>query len=211
MAAGATCITVESPRSPEPDEVLLEYVLDDPTSFCVVVSEKEAFVRVLPAGRKEIENLSQQFVGVIRTKGIGAELSKRLYAMLVQPVPEAATATRFIIAPDAILNLLPFEALRDAHGEYLLKSRVISYVPSGTILNTLRHAENRAQLPNPFLQSVMSSTKTKAVRDGESRLRPLFVAGLSAELRISQGSDFTTSQKREQRLKKSVELLDRTP
>jgi len=135
----------------KPDEVLLEYVLDDPTSFCVVVSEKGAYVRALPAGRKEIESLSQQFVGEIRTKGTGAELSKRLYATLVKPVPEAATATRFIIAPDGILNLLPFEALRDPHGEYLLKSRVISYVPSGTILNTLRHAEKQKPDPKPLL------------------------------------------------------------
>ena len=135
----------------KPDEVLLEYVLDDPTSFCVVVSEKGAYVRALPAGRKEIENLSQQFVDEIRAKGTGAGLSKRLYAMLVKPIPEAATATRFIIAPDAILNLLPFEALRDAQGEYLLKSRVISYVPSGTILNTLRHAEKQKPAPKPLL------------------------------------------------------------
>jgi len=133
------------------DEVLLEYVLDDPTSFCVVVSQKGAYVRVLPAGRKEIENLSQQFVGEIRTKGTGAEPSKRLYAMLVKAVPETASATRFIIAPDAILNLLPFEALRDAQGEYLLKSRIISYVPSGTILNTLRRAEKQKPAPKPLL------------------------------------------------------------
>src|SRR5580692_7956108 len=135
----------------KPDEVLLEYVLDNPTSFCVVVSQKGAYVRVLPAGRKEIENLSQLFVGEIRTKGTGAQPSKRLYAMLVKPVPETATATRFIIAPDAILNLLPFEALRDAQGEYLLKSRIISYVPSGTILNTLRHAERQKPAPKPLL------------------------------------------------------------
>jgi len=134
----------------KPDEVLLEYVLDDPASFCIVVSQKGAYVRVLPAGRKEIENLSQQFVGEIRTKGTGAELSTRLYAMLVKPIPEAATVTRFIIAPDAILNLLPFEALRD-QGEYLLKSRVVSYVPSGTILTTLRHAENQKPAPKPLL------------------------------------------------------------
>ena len=135
----------------KPDEVLLEYVLDDPTSFCVVVSQQGAYVRVLPAGRKEIENLSQQFVGEIRAKGTGVELSTRLFAMLVKPVREAATATRFIIAPDAILNLLPFEALRDAQGEYLLKSRVISYVPSGTILNTLRHAEKQKPASKPLL------------------------------------------------------------
>jgi len=135
----------------KPDEVLLEYVLDDPTSFCVVVSKKGAYVRVLPAGRREIENLSQQFVGEIRTKGTGAELSKRLYPVLVKPIPETSAATRFIIAPDAILNLLPFEALRDAQGEYLLKSRVISYVPSGTILNALRHAEKQKPAPKPLL------------------------------------------------------------
>jgi CHAT domain-containing protein/tetratricopeptide (TPR) repeat protein len=135
----------------KPDEVLLEYVLDDPASFCVVVSQKGAYVRVLPAGRKEIENLSQQFVGEIRTKGSGAELSKRLYAILVKPVPEAATARRFIIAPDGMLNLFPFDALRDAQGEYLLKSRVISYVPSGTILNTLRRAQKQKSAPKPLL------------------------------------------------------------
>jgi CHAT domain-containing protein len=49
------------------------------------------------------------------------------------------------------LNLLPFEALRDAQGEYLLKSRVISYVPSGTILNTLRQAEKLKAAPKPLL------------------------------------------------------------
>jgi len=133
------------------DEVLLEYVLDDPTSFCVVVSQKGAYVRPLPAGRREIENLSQQFVGEIRTKGTGAELSEGLYANLVNPLPEAATAARFIIAPDAVLNLLPFEALRDGKGEYLLKSRVISYVPSGTILRTLRHREKQRPAPKPLL------------------------------------------------------------
>jgi CHAT domain-containing protein len=135
----------------KPDEVLLEYVLDDPASFCVVVSQNIAYVRVLPAGRKEIENLSQKFVGEIRAKATGANLSRRLYAVLVKPVPEAARATRFIIAPDAVLNLLPFEALRDAQGEYLLKSRVISYVPSGTILSTLRHTEKQKPVPKPLL------------------------------------------------------------
>jgi CHAT domain-containing protein len=134
-----------------PDEVLLEYVLDDPTSFCVVVSRNGAHVRALPAGGKDIEKLSQQLVAEIRTKGSGAELSKQLYAVLVKPLPEADTATRFIIAPDGILNLLPFEVLRDSQGEYLLKSRVISNVPSGTILDRLRRTEKQPLAPRPLL------------------------------------------------------------
>ena len=127
----------------QPDELLLEYVLDDPTSFCVSVSRKGAYVRVLPVGHKVIEKLSQEFVDEIRAKGTGTELSKQLYTLLLKPIPEAATQTRLIIAPDGILNLLPFEVLRDAQSEYLLRSRVISYVPSGTILDTLRRTEKQ--------------------------------------------------------------------
>lgn len=133
------------------DEVFLEYVLDDPNSFCISVTRKGAHVRVLPVGRKEVEKLTQQFVDEIRAKNSGIEASKQLYALLVEPIPETFTATRFIIAPDGILNLLPFEALRDGQGEYLLKSRVISYVPSGTILDVLRRTEKQKSAPRAFL------------------------------------------------------------
>lgn len=133
------------------DEVLLEYVLDDPNSFCVSISRTSAHVLMLPVGRKEVETRTQQFVDEIRSKGAGIEASRQLYRILLKPIPEVTTATRFIIAPDGILNLLPFEALRDDQGEYLLKSRVISYVPSGTILDVLRRAEKQKVAPRAFL------------------------------------------------------------
>ena len=38
-----------------PDEVFLEYVLDDPHSFCLSISRKGAYLRVLPVGRTEIQ------------------------------------------------------------------------------------------------------------------------------------------------------------
>jgi len=134
-----------------PDEVLLEYVLDDPTSFCITVTRRGAHVQALPVGRKEVEILVQQFVDEVRAKGAGIEASKRLFRVLLEPIPEAKTATRFIIAPDGMLNLVPFEALRDGRGDYLLKSRVISYVPSGTILDVLRRARKNVMAPRPFL------------------------------------------------------------
>ncbi len=134
-----------------PDEVLLEYVLDDPTSFCITVTRRGAHVQALPVGRKEVEKLVQQFVDDVRAKGAGIDASKRLFRVLVEPIPEAKTATRFIIAPDGMLNLLPFEALRDGRGDYLLKSRVISYVPSGTILDVLRRERRNVRAPRPFL------------------------------------------------------------
>ena len=134
-----------------PDEVLLEYVLDDPTSFCITVTRRGAHVQALPVGRKEVEKQVQQFVDDVRAKGAGIEASQRLFRALLEPIPEAKTATRFIIAPDGMLNLLPFEALRDGRGDYLLKSRVISYVPSGTILDVLRRERKNVRAPRPFL------------------------------------------------------------
>ena len=52
--------------------MLLEYVLDDPNSYCVSISRQGAFVRVLPTGRKEIEKLAQQYIDEIRGEGIGS-------------------------------------------------------------------------------------------------------------------------------------------
>jgi CHAT domain-containing protein/tetratricopeptide (TPR) repeat protein len=134
-----------------PDEVLLEYVLDDPISYCISVTRRSAHVQALPIGRKEVETLSERFVDEIRAKGAGIETPKRLFRALLEPIPEAKTATTLIIAPDGALNTLPFEALRDYQGEYLLKSRVISYVPSGTILDVLRRARKNESAANPFL------------------------------------------------------------
>jgi len=134
-----------------PDEVLLEYVLDDPISYCISVTRRGAHVQALPIGRKEVETLSERFVDEVRAKGAGIETSKRLFRELLEPIPEASTAARLIIAPDGALNLLPFEALRDNAGEYLLKSRVISYVPSGTILDVLRRARKNESAASPFL------------------------------------------------------------
>jgi CHAT domain-containing protein len=134
-----------------PDEVLLEYVLDDPISFCISVTRRGAHVQALPIGRKEVEKLAEQFVDEVRAKGVGVETSKRLFRVLLEPIPEARTAARLIVAPDGALNLLPFEALRDDQGEYLLKSRVISYVPSGTILDVLRRARKNETARRPFL------------------------------------------------------------
>jgi CHAT domain-containing protein len=133
------------------DEVLLEYVLDEPNSFCVSISQKGAFVRALPTGRKEIEKLSQRYIDQIRGKASEAELPKKLYELLLKPIPEISNAARLLIAPDGILNLLPFEALRDDQGQYLLKSRTINYVPSGTILDTLRRGQRRESAPKPLL------------------------------------------------------------
>jgi CHAT domain-containing protein len=121
--------------SSKSDETLLEYVLDEPNSSCISITRTTANLRVLPVGRKEIEKLVQRYIDEIRAKRTGVEEAKQLHAFLVQPIPETSTGKRFIVVPDGILNLLPFETLRNSEGQYLLTSDVISYAPSATVLD----------------------------------------------------------------------------
>lgn len=135
----------------KPDETLLEYVLDEPNSFCILLSRSQAALRVLPVGRKAIEHVVQRYVDEIRAKRPGTEEAKQLYGFLLQPIGGLAAGKRFVIVPDGILNLLPFDALRSDDGEYLLKSAVISYAPSATVLDALRRRANPQPPPRPFL------------------------------------------------------------
>jgi CHAT domain-containing protein len=95
--------------------------------------------------------LAQLYIDEIRAKVTGTGASKQLYELLIKPIPETFSTARLLVAPDGILNLLPFEALRDDQDQYLLKSRIISYVPSGTILDTLRRNQMQERAPKPLL------------------------------------------------------------
>lgn len=135
----------------QPDEVLLEYVLDQPNSFCAVISHATATIRMLPAGGEEIKRLVQNYVNEVRGKRTGPSQAKTLYQILIQPIFESVNAKRFIIVPDDVLNLLPFDALQNSDGRYLLQSRVISYAPSATVLDALRRRHQEQVPSRPFL------------------------------------------------------------
>jgi CHAT domain-containing protein/tetratricopeptide (TPR) repeat protein len=74
------------------------------------------------------------------TKSPGLPAAARaLYASLVKPiVPLLGDARRVFISPDGALNLVPFAALQDENGRYLVESHEISYLTSGRDLIRLR-------------------------------------------------------------------------
>jgi len=164
----------------KPDEALVEYVLDDPNSFCLSINTDGAHLQRLPAGRKEIERLTRAYIAEIREKRDGAEISKQLFTILVKPVRESAQATRLVVVPDGVLNLLPFDALLGEDGQFLIRSREITYAPSGTILITLHRA---AKQPAPRLALAVGDVVYENQGDASRRLpKP---ASLSA--RVERG------------------------
>ena len=129
------------------DELLLEYVLSDPDSYCLAITRTSARLISLRASRGRIELLVRDYLAQVRTKQPPNETARRLYAVLLGPVNAARTRSRIVVIPDGILHLLPFDALLDSLGTYLLESSVVTYAPSATVLRLLRSR----QISNPTL------------------------------------------------------------
>lgn len=134
-----------------PDEMLLEYVLDEPQSYCLQITRTSVIVGALPGGRKHIEDLVDNYLTTVRSRRSEITIGKQLFSMLLQPLIGQGSKTRLIIVPDGKLHLLPFDALKDQQGQYVLESHIVTYAPSGTVLNLLRTSRSSHQATMNFL------------------------------------------------------------
>ncbi len=134
-----------------PTEVILEYVLDEPHSFCVWISSSRAGVQKLSDGRHHIEDLTEKYLIAARAKRDDNGVAKRLYEILLGQLPLEANPEHVIVVPDGILHLLPFDTLRDSKGSLVLEARTISYVPAATVLQVLRNEKSTEARERTFL------------------------------------------------------------
>jgi CHAT domain-containing protein len=134
-----------------PNELALEYVLDEPYAFCVWVSRERAGLTVLPAGKQLIRALTQTYLSSIRGKHDNVAVAEKLYSILLKPVTQAATHDTLIVVPDGILYFLPFDTLRRSDRSWLAESRTISYVPAMTVLDVLRSRSDLEKSRHSFL------------------------------------------------------------
>jgi CHAT domain-containing protein len=119
------------------DETILEYVLAEPKSYCLWLSSNAAGLERLNAGRKEIEDLTRNYLLTIRAKHNDSALAGQLYTVLLPTFAKQPTS-RLIIVADGILHLVPFETLIDASNSLVLEKTTVSYAPASTVLFVLR-------------------------------------------------------------------------
>jgi len=131
------------------DETILEYVLAEPTSFCLTITRDAAHIYPLP-GRKLLEQAVDRYVTILVRKQSDIGSGKELYRLLLGSIPQLELNNRFIVIPDGNLNYLPFEALVEPDGRFLVESHVIGYTSSGTSLRSARQ-NMHAPAPLPFL------------------------------------------------------------
>ncbi len=130
-------------RELQPSDLFIEYVLDEPVSYALAVTSTTVHRYELQA-RTEIEEDSDRYRSELVKRKTDTTLAANLYDELLAPIPEYKQKTNLIVVPDGKLHLLPLSSLM-ASGQYVLASHVVSVVPSGSVLDLLRHRH----LPSP--------------------------------------------------------------
>jgi len=130
---------------PDTQTVLLEYVVTEHNTYLFAVTKErdkaEAAVQVytLPIKREELAKQIEFFRKQLATRDLGFRpAAVKLYDLLLKPAQtQLRGKTSLIIAPDSNLWDLPFQALANNSGRYLIEDASISYAPSLTVLREM--------------------------------------------------------------------------
>jgi CHAT domain-containing protein len=123
-------------------EALLEYVVDDPASYCLVITRTSMRIVKLP-GKQALSSLVNTYLNKLKAKERADEEGRHLYDVLLGGLPGLQGAKQFIVVRDGQLHLVPFDALVEPSGRYVVESRTAVYAPSATSFFLLRTAANR--------------------------------------------------------------------
>ncbi len=135
--AHQTIALAQLQRILSPLEVVLEYVVDDPESYCLVVTNKNSHIIKLP-GKHIISRVVTAYLSEVKSKHTADIEGHHLYDVLLGSIPEARTKHQLLIIRDGPLHLVPFDALLDRNNRYVLESRTVVYPASATSFFLLR-------------------------------------------------------------------------
>lgn len=121
-------------QSLAPDEILLEYVLDDPASLLIASTRERSTIQKLPARSILKKQVSDAWTAIQSGKEFPPSSSLN---ELIR-IPGLETKSRAIIVPDGDLNRFPLEALTTPAGGLFLKSHAVGYSPSASALYLIR-------------------------------------------------------------------------
>lgn len=108
----------------------------------------DAAVEALQAGMHREPGMAQ--AEIERRQQQARAALQRLHGLLMAPMASSLQGvSHLLIAPDGKLNLVPFEALVDSKGEYVLQRHLVSYLSSGRDL--LRRATQRPASSAPTI------------------------------------------------------------
>ena len=188
----AKTITLQDARGLLTDrDALLEYVVTDKKTYVFVMTTEAAATQrapklksyTLPITRKDLAEQVTAFRQQLARRDLTFRATaNKLYELLMGPVrPELKGKSTVVIVPDGVLWELPFQALTDTNGHYLIEDYAISYAPSLTVLREMRRLRkqrhganseaNLLAIGNPELRNAIAERVSLVHRD--EKLEPL--------------------------------------
>jgi CHAT domain-containing protein len=146
-----------------PEEVFVEYVLDRNASYALEISRAGMAVHKLPP-TDQIARLTKIYLAGVKLSKDERVGAQGLYSVLLGPILKRPWKS-LIVVPDGSLHLLPFEALQDENGTYLVERLAVSTVPSATVLATLKR-EQQVGASKEFLGVAFSPQTSEAAATG---------------------------------------------
>ena len=162
---------------PDARTALLEYVVTENRTFVFVITNGAAqpLIEVYPIeiGRANLGKIVSAFRDKLARRDLRfADDAKKLYNLLVPPAARAAVTAKnnLIVAPDASLWEVPFQALIDSQNKYIVESAAVSYAPSLSVLTEIERRQNIRRddstllaFGNPSSKSIVKSADASRV------------------------------------------------
>jgi CHAT domain-containing protein/tetratricopeptide (TPR) repeat protein len=144
----------------DPSSALLEYVVADDQTYLFAITkaagrtEAEVHVYTIPIKRTELAKQTESFRAQLAGRNLGFRASARkLYDLLLKPAQELLLGkSKLVITPDDKLWELPFQALLNRNGRYVIESSSVSYVPSLTVLREIEAPRDKHRPGLPRLK-----------------------------------------------------------
>jgi CHAT domain-containing protein len=127
-------------------EALLEYILTDQQSYCLLISRAEMRLIPLPPG-PVISDEIHLLLAALYNKQPADDHERSLYDALIEPLGSLGQYDHITIVPDGALHLLPFEILEASDHKYLGFKCTLSYAPSAATEFLLRIHEHSPAEP----------------------------------------------------------------
>jgi len=121
-----------------PKITLISYFVTAQKTLAFVVGSDSLHVVDIPVKETDLRAAIDWFRGFASLRDPQPQSLKQLHDWLVAPIRQYIKTANVVIVPHGILNYVPFVALTDGR-RYFGDDHAISYLPSASILQSLRH------------------------------------------------------------------------
>ena len=163
---------------PNSASVLLEYVVTDEQTYLFAITkpaenaETQIHVYTVPIKRAEVAKQIESFRQRLANRELGFKASAtKLYDLFLKPAEaQLRGKTNVVIAPDNSLWDMPFQALVNGGGHFVIEDASVTYAPSLTVLREMSRRRLHQTAPATLLAlgnpvSSVETAKRNGLRD----------------------------------------------